>query len=94
MGVGDNSANDTEGRAAEKLGGQSGREFFIVVLLAIIGSEMIFARLGFDYNMFSDPFNLSSLLFDLGIYALLCLVVTRLYRLLSIAWRAFINWFY
>ena len=49
-------------------------------LSAWFTSKVVFAYTGFEYNVFSDPFHPGSLLLDMGVYILPCLVVAVLFR--------------
>ena len=54
---------------------------FLSVVIAYVASRIVFAAAGFNYNIFSDPFDLGKLVVDVGVwvvlYALIYSLVSR-----------------
>ncbi|HHF3077078.1 TPA: hypothetical protein ACPJ1A_004643 [Vibrio diabolicus] len=46
-------------------------KYVIVFLFAYLGSRLIFSLFNFSYNIISDPFDLTSLLIDIGVFLML-----------------------
>lgn len=46
-------------------------KYVIPFLFAYIGSRLIFSLFKFNYNIISDPFNLTSFLLDIGVFVML-----------------------
>jgi hypothetical protein len=45
--------------------------FLIPFLIAFIGSKLIFSYFGFNYNTFSDPFDITKVVIDIGVFSAL-----------------------
>ena len=46
--------------------------FFIPILFAYIGSKVLFNFFDFNYNPFTDRFDIAKLIIDLGVFLVLC----------------------
>ena len=41
---------------------------FLAFVIAYVASRVIFAAIGFTYNIFSEPFSVSKLILDFGVW--------------------------
>lgn len=50
----------------------------ICIAFAEIGSRAVFAAFGFEYHLFTDPFDVTKLVIDLGVFIALFLLASWL----------------
>lgn len=60
--------------------GKSWIIFIVPLIVGIWGSNLIFGYFGFNYNIFSDPFNALHLAIDVAVFVVLFLVSQMLCR--------------
>ncbi|PSV20811.1 hypothetical protein C0W44_09750 [Photobacterium leiognathi subsp. mandapamensis] len=55
-------------------------KFIVPFLFAYLGSKLIFSFFNFSYNFISDSFDLTNLLIDIGVFAVLWVLAELSYK--------------